>query len=152
MHQAHWGPIISDAVGLIPKPATRTEGACASSALAFREGVLAIASGLYDLVLVGGVEVMSQRTTEEVAEGLALATVALRRAGGLYLPRRFRGHRLGLFLTNTGPSRQHLMDVTIKSHLNGKLNPKAQYQATAGGDDGGQAPQKAHGQGEFRYA
>ena len=56
MHQSHWGPIISDLIGLTPKPATRTEGACASSALAFREGVFAIASGFYDLVLVGGVE------------------------------------------------------------------------------------------------
>ena len=29
MHQSHWGPIISDLIGLTPKPATRTEGACA---------------------------------------------------------------------------------------------------------------------------
>ena len=36
IHQSHWGPIISDLVGLSPKPATRTEGACASSALAFQ--------------------------------------------------------------------------------------------------------------------
>ena len=71
--QGHWSPIIADLVGHVPKPITRTEGACASSALAFREGVLAIASGLYDIVLVGGVEQMSQRTTEEVAEGLGSA-------------------------------------------------------------------------------
>ena len=45
VHQSHWGPIISDLIGLAPRPATRTEGACASSALAFREGVFAIASG-----------------------------------------------------------------------------------------------------------
>jgi len=45
VHQGHWGPIISDLLGITPKPATRTEGACASSALAFREGVFAIASG-----------------------------------------------------------------------------------------------------------
>ncbi len=68
------GAPLSDLIGLSPKPATRTEGACASSALAFREGVLALASGMYDLVLVGGLEEMSKRTTEEVAEGLALAS------------------------------------------------------------------------------
>ena len=67
IHQAHWGPLISDVIGLVPKPSTRTEGACASSALAIREGVFAIASGFYDIVLVGGVEEMSKRTTEEVA-------------------------------------------------------------------------------------
>ena len=46
VNQAHWGPIISDLLGHVPKPVTRTEAACASSAVAFREGVLAIASGL----------------------------------------------------------------------------------------------------------
>ena len=59
VNQAHWAPIISDLVGHVPKPVTRTEGACASSALAFREGVFAIASGFYDVVLVGGLEQMS---------------------------------------------------------------------------------------------
>jgi len=34
VHSAHWGPVISDLIGLTPKPATRTEGACAASALA----------------------------------------------------------------------------------------------------------------------
>ena len=70
VEQSHWSAILSDAIGLVPKPATRTEGACASSALAFREGVFAIASGFYDMVLVGGVEDMSKRSTAEVAEGL----------------------------------------------------------------------------------
>jgi len=36
VHQAHWGPLMADTIGHCPKPATRTEGACASSALAFR--------------------------------------------------------------------------------------------------------------------
>lgn len=43
-------------IGIVPRAATRTEGACASSSQAFREGVLAIASGFYDIVLVGGPE------------------------------------------------------------------------------------------------
>ena len=43
--QSHWGAILSDALGLVPKPASRVEGACASSALAVREAVFAIASG-----------------------------------------------------------------------------------------------------------
>ena len=70
----------------MPKPATRTEGACASSALAFREGVFAIASGFYDMILVGGVEEMSKRTTAEVAEGLALAAVPYERKAGFTFP------------------------------------------------------------------
>ncbi|MBW2206341.1 MAG: hypothetical protein JRG79_05480 [Deltaproteobacteria bacterium] len=126
IHQAHWGPLMSDLIGLVPKPATRTEGACASSALAFREGVFAIASGFYDMVLVGGVEEMSKRTTEEVAEGLALATVPYEGEVGFTFPGVF-GAVATAYFAKYGAGREHLMNVTIKSHNNAPLNPKAQY-------------------------
>jgi acetyl-CoA C-acetyltransferase len=129
MHQSHWGPIISDLIGLTPKPATRTEGACASSALAFREGVFAIASGFYDMVLVGGVEEMSKRTTEEVAEGLALATVPYEGRVGFTFPGVF-GAVATAYFAKYGADREHLMNVTIKSHNNAPLNPKAQFPLT----------------------
>ena len=129
VHQAHWGPIISDLVGLTPKPATRTEGACASSALAFREGVFAIASGFYDIVLVGGVEEMSKRTTEEVAEGLALATVPYEGAVGFTFPGVF-GALATAYFDKYGAGREDLMNITIKSHKNAPLNPKAQFPFT----------------------
>ena len=129
VHQAHWGPIISDLLGLPPKPATRTEGACASSALAFREGVFAIASGFYDIVLVGGVEEMSKRTTEEVAEGLALATVPYEGKVGFTFPGVF-GAIATAYFHKYGATREHLMNVTIKSHNNAPLNPKAQFPYT----------------------
>ena len=126
MHQGHWGPIISDLIGLAPKPATRTEGACASSALAFREGVFAIASGFYDIVLVGGVEEMSKRSTEEVAEGLALATVPYEGRVGFTFPGVF-GALATAYFGKYGANREHLMNITIKSHNNAPLNPKAQF-------------------------
>jgi acetyl-CoA C-acetyltransferase len=126
MHQGHWGPIISDLIGLTPKPATRTEGACASSALAFREGVFAIASGFYDIVLVGGVEEMSKRPTEEVAEGLALATVPYEGRVGFTFPGVF-GALATAYFAKYGANREHLMNITIKSHNNAPLNPKAQF-------------------------
>ena len=126
MHQSHWGPIISDLIGLTPKPATRTEGACASSAIAFREGIFAIASGFYDIVLVGGVEEMSKRTTEEVAEGLALATVPYEGKAGFTFPGVF-GAIATAYFSKYGATREHLMNVTIKSHNNAPLNPKGQF-------------------------
>ena len=124
--QSHWSAIISDAIGLVPRPATRTEGACASSALALREGVFAIASGFYDMVLVGGVEDMSKRSTREVAEGLALAAVPYERKSGFTFPGVF-GTIATAYFERYGASRRHLMNVTIKSHDNAPLNPKAQY-------------------------
>ena len=126
VHQGHWGPIISDLIGHPPKPATRTEGACASSALAFREGIFAIASGFYDMVLVGGVEEMSKRTTEEVTEGLALATVPYEMEVGFTFPGVF-GAIATAYFDKYGATREHLMNVTIKSHNNAPLNPKAQF-------------------------
>ena len=129
VHQAHWGPIISDLIGHVPKPVTRTEGACASSALAFREGVFAIASGFYDIVLVGGLEEMSKRSTEEVAEGLALATIPYEGQAAFTFPGVF-GATATAYFHNYGATREHLMNVTIKSHSNASLNPRAQMQMT----------------------
>ena len=129
VHQSHWGPILSDSLGLVPKPATRIEGACASSALAFREGIFAIASGFYDVVLVGGVEDMSKGSTETVAEGLALAAIPYERKAGFTFPGVF-GAIATAYFERYGASRENLMDITIKSHDNAPLNPKAQYQTT----------------------
>ena len=128
-HQSHWGAVLSDSLGLVPKPATRIEGACASSALAFREGVFAIASGFYDVVLVGGVEDMSKGSTETVAEGLALAAIPYERKAGFTFPGVF-GAIATAYFERYGASRENLMDITIKSHDNAPLNPKAQYKTT----------------------
>ena len=129
VRQSHWGAILSDTLGLVPRPATRTEGACASSALAFREGVFAIASGFYDAVLVGGVEDMSKGATEVVAEGLGMAAIPYEREVGFTFPGVF-GTIATAYFDKFGASREHLMNVTIKSHDNAARNPKAQLSAT----------------------
>ena len=129
VHQAHWGAIIADLIGLVPRPATRTEGACASSAIAFREGVFAIASGFYDMVLVGGLEEMSKRSTADVAEGLSSAGIPYERKAGFTFPGVF-GAIATAYFHRYGATREHLMNVTIKSHENAPLNPKAQYRAS----------------------
>lgn len=129
VNQSHWGPIISDLLGHVPKPVTRTEAACASSAVAFREGVLAIASGLYDMVLVGGFEQMSKRSTEEVAEGLAMASSPYEVAAGFTFPGVF-GTTATAYFAKYGADREALFNVTIKSHNNAPLNPKAQFPMT----------------------
>ncbi len=129
VNQSHWGPIISDLLGHVPKPVTRTEAACASSAVAFREGALAIASGLYDIVLVGGFEQMSRRSTEEVAEGLAMASSPYEVAAGFTFPGVF-GTMATAYFAKYGADREALFNVTIKSHNNAPLNPKAQFMMT----------------------
>jgi acetyl-CoA C-acetyltransferase len=53
------------------------ENACASGATALRQGVMAIASGMADVVLVGGVEKMTNLPTAEVTDALATAADGL---------------------------------------------------------------------------
>jgi acetyl-CoA C-acetyltransferase len=126
VRQSHWGALTSDVIGFVPRAATRTEGACASSSQALREGVFAVASGFYDIVLVGGLEDMSKRTTEDVAEGLALAASPYEIKAGFTFPGVF-GAIATAYFAKYGANREHLMNVTIKSHANAKLNPEAQF-------------------------
>jgi len=71
--QGHLAPILASWTGLTPIPATRVEDACASAGVALREGIIAIASGLYDIVLVTGVEKMTDLPIEKVTDTLATA-------------------------------------------------------------------------------
>ena len=71
MGQNHLAPYIAGAMGISGVPATRFEAACASSGSAFFHAVSAVAAGLYDLVLVGGVEKMTSQPTPKVTEILA---------------------------------------------------------------------------------
>lgn len=129
VHQGHWGAIISDLIGLVPKPVTRTEGACASSTLALKDAVYSIASGMYDIVLAGGVEEMSKCSTEETAEGLALASSPYESQVGFTFPGVFAVIATAYF-HKYGASHKDLLSVTIKSHNNGSLNHKAQFNVT----------------------
>ena len=72
--QAHTAALMADALGINPIPATRVEAACASSGAAVNMGILAIASGMYDIVLVGGVEKMRTLGTNDVTDTLAMAS------------------------------------------------------------------------------
>src|SRR5580700_9976173 len=69
--QNHLAPFVSTALGMTGIPSTRVEGACASSGSAFFHAVQSVAAGLYDIVMVVGVEKMTSRPTARVTEILA---------------------------------------------------------------------------------
>lgn len=130
VHQAHWGPIIADLLGHTPKPVTRTEGACASSTLAFRDAVFSVASGFYDVVVAGGMEDMSKVTTEKATEGLALALDgAYEGRVGFTFPGVFAAIAQAYF-AKYGATHKHLEMITVKSHNNAPFNSKAQFGAS----------------------
>jgi len=71
--QLHLGAMMADALGKRGIAALRVEAASASGGVAFHEGVKAVASGLYDCVLVGGVEKMSDVLPGDLAASLAMS-------------------------------------------------------------------------------
>ncbi len=125
--QIHIAPATANAIGLVPKPAVRLEDACAASGVAFREAIIAIASGIYDIVLVGGTEKMTNLPTPEVTEILAINSDPLVEfPAGFTFP--------GLYATiatahmaRYGTSMEDFARVGIKNHNNGGLNPKAHF-------------------------
>ncbi|UCC59192.1 MAG: thiolase domain-containing protein [Candidatus Bathyarchaeum sp.] len=127
-HQGHTGPTLADWAGMLPKPAVRIESACASSGIALRTGILAILSGLHKIVIVGGVEKMTHRTTAEVTEFLAMASdLPFEQWHGITFP--------GLYalmatahMHEYGTTEEQMAQVAVKNHHNGTLNPKAHMQ------------------------
>lgn len=129
-HQGHTAPIITDWLGLTPRPATRIEDACASSGVALRQGLLAIASGLYDVVLVGGVEKMTDLPTERVTDTLATAGDMLYEIPAGFTFPGFYAAMATAYMDQHGATPEDLMRVGLKNHTNGALNEKAQFGAS----------------------
>jgi len=127
-HQGHVAPMLSAWMGLLPAPAIRTEIACASSAAALRLGIFSILSGIYDVVLVGGLEKMTKRSTAEATEFLAMAAdFPFEQWTGVTFP--------GLYalmatahMHKYGTTEEQMGLVAVKNHHNGALNPKAHLQ------------------------
>jgi len=123
--QNHLAPYIAGAMGINGVACTRFEAACASSGSAFFHAVSAVGAGLYDVVLIDGVEKMTSQTTPKVTEILASAgdTCGEVRAGATF-PALFamiaRRH-----MYQYGTTRQHLAAVAVKNHANGAMNPQA---------------------------
>ena len=127
-HQGHLGPQMANLVGLTPKPASRFEGACASSGIALRQAIIAVASGIHDVIAVCGVECMTELPTTGVTDTLSTASDDLfEYPAGATFPGLYAAIASAHF-HKYGTTAEDLMRVGIKNHLNGKENPFAQMQ------------------------
>ncbi len=127
-HQGHLGPQLANLVGLTPKPAPRFEGACASSGIALRQAVIAIAAGVHDVIAVSGVECMTELPTTGVTDVLATASDSLfEYPAGATFPGLY-GTLASAHMHKYGTTIEDLMRVGIKNHENGRENPYAQMQ------------------------
>ena len=126
-HQGHQAPLMAEAAGL-DCPATRYEEACASAGVAVREAVKTVRSGEADVVLVGGMERMTNLGTAGATEGLAIAADDLFEVrAGMTFPGAY-ALMASAYFDEYGGSREDLASVASKNHGNAVENEYAQYQ------------------------
>ncbi len=125
--QEHTAALMADQLGFHNIPAVRIENACASGGSALRQGYIAVASGIHDVVVVGGVEKMTDVTASE-------ATTALGGAGdqewelfqGITFPGLYalmaRRH-----MFEYGTTEEQMASVAVKNHKNACKNEFAQF-------------------------
>ncbi|NIS68546.1 MAG: thiolase domain-containing protein [Proteobacteria bacterium] len=119
---------VHDYIGFHPKPNYRVEGACASGSMALRTGWTTVASGLADMMLVVGVEKMTEVPT-------SVATEIMGRGGDATWEYPFGVTFPGYYallaqahMAQFGTTERHLAMVAVKNHHYGSLNPLAHMQ------------------------
>jgi acetyl-CoA C-acetyltransferase len=125
--QEHIGGLLADYMGLNPIPITRVEGACASGSLALRQGFMDVASGMHDIVVVGGVEKMTDLGVAEVSDILGGAGD---QEWELFLGATFPGIYALMarrHMLDYGTTEEMMAHVSSKNHSNGAKNPYAQF-------------------------
>ncbi len=125
--QEHIASLLADYLGQVPVASARVETACAAGGLALRLGFMEVASGMSDVVLVSGIEKMTDVNGYEAT--YALGTAADQEYEGYHgitFPGLYaliaRAH-----MEKYGTTREQLALVAVKNHSNGSKNPLAQY-------------------------
>ncbi|MDR3206306.1 MAG: thiolase domain-containing protein [Candidatus Methanoplasma sp.] len=127
--QQHIDALIADYSGMASHhiPATRVEAGGASGGVAFRQAVMAVASGLHNTVLVGGAEKMTDLDDASINHIMDSTADAEWEAGmGLTLASLYAIIARRLIHEGTA-TREEIASVAVNSHFHGELNPGAQF-------------------------
>ncbi|NHN48863.1 thiolase domain-containing protein [Halostella sp. JP-L12] len=134
------GPAVTEHVGLHGVPCTRVENACAAGGYAMRQAVQAVRSGMADVVLAGGYEVMTDLSGDMAKYWLGVSgeTEWERLAGttfaGVY------AQMASAHMAAHGTTEDHLSKVAVKNHANGAKNEKAHLNFECSLSDARDAP------------
>lgn len=142
--QEHVGALVAEFLGLNPVPATRVEAACASGGVAFLQGYLAVASGMYDLVAVGGVEKM---TDVEPGQATEILSAAMDYEWEAYFGATFPGVYALMatrYMHDYSLKPETLAKVAVKNHYHGSMNPLAHFRNRITVEDVLSSPVVAH--------
>ena len=116
-------------------PSSTVEGACASGGHAIRAGINAIESGLAQVVLVNGVEKMTDLDSSQIATGLmGAASEEQEHFVGATFPS-LNALIAKAYMHEFGLTRNQLASVSVKNHKHGKLNELAHFQCQIGVQD-----------------
>jgi len=119
--------VIQEYLGLVPRPTWLTEVACASGSAAIRTAWLAIRGGVHDVVAVIGCQKMTELDTAEILALMGrVGEVQWESGFGTTFPGYYamfaRRH-----MHEYGTTREQMLDVAVKNHHYGALNPLAMF-------------------------
>jgi acetyl-CoA C-acetyltransferase len=124
-HQSAIASSLVDRLSLLPAAAETIENGPASGASAIKTGLLAVASGYYDTVLVVGGEKMREVTGWRATDFVATMThPQAEYPYGITLPG-MAGMFTRLYMEKYGVTREHLLAISLKNQENGTRNPYA---------------------------
>lgn len=124
-HQSSVASALVDRLSLLPAAAEAIENGPASGGSAVKNGVLAVASGYYDVVLVAGGEKMREVTGWRATDFVATMThPEAEYPYGITLPG-MAGMFTRLYMQKHGVTPEMLVEVAIKNQEMGALNPYA---------------------------
>ena len=125
--QEHLATLLADFSGLRGIEAAKVEAACASGAAAMRVGVLAVASGMADTVIVAGVEKMTDTLPAETTAGLAMAADQDYEAaeGATFVA--LNAMIMRRYMHEYGVSKADFAPFPIIAHENAMNNPHAMF-------------------------
>ncbi len=124
-HQTAIASSLVDRLSLLPAAAETVENGPASGGSAVKNGLLAVASGYYDVVLVVGGDKMREVTGWRATDFVATMThPQAEYPYGITLPG-MAGMFTRLYMEKYGVTREHLLAVSLKNQEMGTLNPYA---------------------------
>jgi acetyl-CoA C-acetyltransferase len=126
--QSHLGALAVDFMGLDNAEAFKVEAACASGSAALRVGYMAVASGLLDLVLVLGVEKMTDTSGRETTAALAAAADAEYEVSQGISFVALNALLMQRYMHEYGWQHEDFANFAVTAHANGANNPYAMFQ------------------------
>jgi acetyl-CoA C-acetyltransferase len=117
--------LIADYIGLQDKPHLRVESACTTGTASLRAAWGMVAAGLYDVMLVLGVEQMNRVSSATATEYMSQAgDMRWEYPFGISFPA-FYALMASRYMSEYGMEHDVLAKISVKSHHYGAQNPKA---------------------------